>query len=146
VIETAELPAPTAALGIYRAGSGPPEPLGRRIIEVPQDQQQHDLRNPGAEYLAYVPVGSIARGRTLALEGRPGMTPACASCHGPDLRGVGLIPPIAGRFPVYLVRQLLAFKSGTRSTPAGAPMRLVAATLDLDDMISAAAYAATQAP
>jgi cytochrome c553 len=74
------------------------------------------------------------------------MTPACASCHGPDLRGVGLIPPIAGRFPVYLVRQLLAFKSGTRSTPAGAPMRLVAATLDLDDMISAAAYAATQAP
>jgi cytochrome c553 len=45
-----------------------------------------------------------------------------------------------------MMRQLLAFKTGTRASPAGAPMRAIAAALALDDMIAAAAYAGTQPP
>jgi cytochrome c553 len=56
------------------------------------------------------------------------------------------VPPIAGRSPSYLLRQLFAFRTGTRASAAGAPMRDLAAKLDLDDMIAAAAYAATLAP
>ena len=35
----------------------------------------------------------------------------CVSCHGEILRGAKLVPPIAGRSPTYLMRQLLAFKA-----------------------------------
>jgi hypothetical protein len=31
-----------------------------------------------------------------------------------NLQGVGLIPPLAGRLPTYILRQLLAFKTGAR--------------------------------
>jgi cytochrome c553 len=44
------------------------------------------------------------------------------------------------------VRQLLAFKTGRRSTPTSTPMGLVAAELTLDDMIAAAAYAGSLQP
>jgi cytochrome c553 len=56
------------------------------------------------------------------------------------------VPPLAGRSPSYLLRQLLAFNTGTRSSAAGAPMRAVATTLTLADMIAAAAYAGTLTP
>lgn len=38
----------------------------------------------------------------------------CAACHGPDGRGVGGIPPIAGRNADDLYRTLLEFKTGQR--------------------------------
>jgi cytochrome c553 len=41
------------------------------------------------------------------------------------------------------LRQLLAFKTGARAAPAGAPMQAVVAGLQLRDMIAAAAYAAS---
>jgi cytochrome c553 len=56
------------------------------------------------------------------------------------------VPPLAGRSPSYLLRQLFAFRTGTRSTPASAPMRAVAAMLEFDDMIAAAAYAGSRQP
>jgi cytochrome c553 len=87
-----------------------------------------------------VPTGSVERGRRLALEGDSGMPP-CASCHGPDLRGVALVPPLAGRSPTYLLRQLVAFRTRARQAPEGAPMQPVADALDLGEMIAASAYA-----
>jgi cytochrome c553 len=110
------------------------------------DRERHELHDPLTPYTAYVPPGSIRRGRVLATRGRGGETKSCASCHGPGLRGVGVVPPLAGRSPSSILRQLLAFKTGTRSTPASAPMRDEAATLDLDDMIAVAAYAASLKP
>jgi len=41
-----------------------------------------------------------------------GKTLACDSCHGPDLKGVGQIPGIAGRSTNYVVRQLYDVKHG----------------------------------
>ena len=94
----------------------------------------------------YVPIGSIARGRNLAEDGNGVVTVACVSCHGPDLRGAGLVPALAGRSPSYIVRQLLTFKTGARATPASQPMRPVVARLEVEDMIAVAAFAAAKEP
>jgi cytochrome c553 len=59
---------------------------------------------------------------------------------------MGQAPPIAGRSPSSLFRQLLAFKTGSRATIESAPMNAVAKSLTLDDLIAAAAYASTRNP
>jgi cytochrome c553 len=146
VIETERLPGTRAVAWIYATTDAlDDEPLGERIVEMPRDLALHELRDPNTRYVAYVPPGSVARGRTLATEGGARF-PACTSCHGADLRGVGLVPPIAGRSPTYLLRQLVAFRTGARATAAGQPMQPVVAQLELDEMIAMAAYTATLAP
>jgi cytochrome c553 len=103
-----------------------------------------DLRDPAATFTAYVPRGSVQQGRKLATNG--GKTRACVACHGSELRGIGDAPPIAGRSPTYLVRQMIDFKSGARAGLMGAPMRDVVASMSQMDMIAAAAYAASLKP
>ena len=39
----------------------------------------------------------------------------CATCHGQGLKGLGNVPPLAGRSPTYTVRQLYDFQSGARA-------------------------------
>jgi cytochrome c553 len=92
-----------------------------------------------------VPPGSIARGKAL-VAGVPGTTVACATCHGPDLKGLAAVPPIVGRSPSYAVRQFYDFQSGARNGAAAALMKPVVATLTMDDMIALAAYLSSQAP
>jgi cytochrome c553 len=122
------------------------EALVGRLVDIAVDLRRHELHDPMAEYVTYVPRGSLARGRTLALRGPGGGVKGCTSCHGADLRGVKLVPPLAGRYPSYLLRQLIAFRTGARNGATSAPMHEVAAALSLDDMIAAAAYAGSRAP
>jgi cytochrome c553 len=147
VVEARIIPRVLPSTGIFliQRGSGT-ESLGNRLIEAPMDIERHDLRDPYVGYVAYVPTGSIARGRAITTRPVNAAKQVCGSCHGPALRGLGVIPPIAGRSPGYLVRQLLAFKTGARATPASAPMQVVAGALSLDDMIAVSAYAATLKP
>ncbi len=56
------------------------------------------------------------------------------------------MPPIAGRSPSNLLRQLINFRTGVRHTDADVPMHAVVNALSLDDMIAAAAYAGSLAP
>lgn len=97
-----------------------------------------------APYIA-PPPGAILRGRTLAATGDLGRTQACATCHGEGLRG-GLGPPLAGRSPSYLFRQLVAFREGARHGANGAPMKGVTANLTDADIVDLAAYAASLRP
>ena len=146
VIEAETIPRMRAAAWIYVTDEGGgDETLGERIVEAPLDFHRHELRDPNTPYVAYVPVGSKERGHAIATTAR-GDVPACASCHGPDLRGVGPIPPLAGRSPTYLLRQLVAFRTGARSGDASLPMQPVVSTLEIGDMIAVAAYAASLAP
>lgn len=146
VMETDRVPRTRASAYVYeRIGAGGDEPLGNRLLELPVDFERHELRDARLEYVAYVPLGSLERGRRLAIEGTIAL-PSCASCHGPGLRGMGLIPPIAGRSPTYLLRQLVAFRTRSRQTPEGLPMQPVVDELDLGDMIAAAAYAGSLPP
>jgi len=147
VVESARVPKTRQVGWLYaRIKGGGSEPLGHRIIEVPLDQERHELRDSAAGFIAYVPPGSIERGRTLVTTDGNGLTQACVSCHGADLRGIDPIPPLAGRSPTYVVRQLLAFRTGARSAATAAPMRAVAEKLEVDDMIAIAAYVAAQRP
>jgi cytochrome c553 len=147
VIETDRVPKTHVAGWLYVATEGAgDEPMGERIIEMARDFERHELRDSAVEYVAYVPRGSLERGRVLATTGAGALVPACESCHGPGLRGIGPIPPIAGRSPSYLLRQLLAFRSGARAAPASQPMQFVVSRLELDDMIAVAAYAGAQRP
>ena len=96
-----------------------------------------------------MPPGSIARGEAIARSGGNGgaglMLP-CTACHGPSLQGVGLVPRLAGRSPTYLLRALVAFKTGARAGISGAPMKPVVAGMEIGNMIDAAAYAASLPP
>jgi len=147
VVEATLIPRVVESAWVYvMVGGEDAETLGQRIVEVAVDHERHELRDPASGYRAYVPQGSIARGRTIAQAGQGGPALACIACHGADLRGVGAIPPLAGRSPTYIVRQLLAFRTGARSAAAGAPMLPVVAQMNVDDMIAAAAYAASLDP
>lgn len=148
VIEADSTPRTIASNGLYvKAPDGGLEALGGRIVEFPVELSRHELRDSKAEYVAYVPRGSVARGRALATsDALPGVKGGCQSCHGSDLHGKRSIPPLAGRFPSYLLRQLINFRTGARSTPNSAPMNAIAAMLSLDDMVAASAYAASLKP
>ena len=125
--------------------SGEKEPIGKRIVEVPEVLEQFANRDTHARFIAYVPPGSVKKGEALVKTGA-GKTLQCATCHGPDLKGVGAMPAIAGRSPSYMVRQLYDLKSGARAGPESVQMKDVVAKLDNDDMAHIAAYLATLAP
>ena len=132
------------------------EPIGARIIEMPENEEQAELyRNPRSGFIAYVPVGSINKGKDLVTTGGArivgkefirGKTTPCITCHGPDLMGVADIPPIAGRSPSYMVRQMWDMQQGTRNSEAAQLMRLVLANLTREDMLAIAAYVSSRPP
>ncbi|MDB5809701.1 MAG: cyc4 [Betaproteobacteria bacterium] len=128
------------------AKSGEREPIGTRIIEVPEVLDSFVNRDTHAKFIAYVPPGSVARGEALVKTGGAGKTVQCAVCHGPDLKGVGRIPAIAGRSPSYMARQLYDLKSGARAGASSVLMREVVARLGDDDMVAITAYLASLAP
>ncbi|OQW45679.1 MAG: hypothetical protein A4S16_00350 [Proteobacteria bacterium SG_bin6] len=146
VVEAAMIPRVRTAGNLWRLDdAGGTEPIAGRLIEVPDDFARHEMRDPRLGYTAYVPPGSIARGAALARSWGGGGAMACASCHGPDLRGdVG--PPLAGRSPSYLARQLYDFKSGSRGGPASAAMAEVTRKMTLADMVALSAYIGSRAP
>lgn len=147
VVEVLRVPRSRVVGWVYAAEpGGGDELLGERLLEFTPDAARHENRDDELQYVAYVPIGSLKRGRSIAGVGRGELSYACVSCHGDRLQGVGVIPRIAGRSPTYLLRQLLAFKTNARSGATGQPMLAVISTLDINDMIAVAAYAASLEP
>src|SRR4029079_9294050 len=52
--------------------SGGTEPLGNRIITLPQDPARVESRDPHSGFIAYVPIGSLAKGEALVKNGGGG--------------------------------------------------------------------------
>ena len=147
VIEADTVPVSEIARVFYTVSkTGGTEPIGERILEMPVNAEQFEHRDTRSQFIAYVPKGSIAKGEALASTGGAGVTTPCATCHGPDLRGIAAVPGIAGRSPSYLVRQLYDFQQHARAGSMGALMAGVVETLSHDDMISLAAYVASLKP
>ncbi len=146
VVETDSVPKTRIAAGLFLPlEGGEKEPLGRRIIEVPENTELSEVyRSPRSGFVAYVPLGSIQKGAALAASNAK--TVACASCHGADLKGLGPVPGLAGRSPSYLVRQMYDMQAGARKGPWTALMTKVVAQLTEDDMLVLAAYAASLKP
>lgn len=148
VTETDKVPKTAIGAGGMRfaAPDGGAEPIGTRIINVPKDETEAKLRDPHSGFIDYVPKGSIAQGEALAAAGGNGTTMVCAGCHGPNLKGMGDVPPIVGRTATYIFRQLNDIQSGARRGAAVALMQPVVARLTQDDMIALAAYLESRNP
>ena len=97
----------------------------------------------------------LALSLTLAFSNAPGILHAegnisagkekaasCVSCHGDNGNSmVSTFPKLAEQHPSYLIKQLQAFKSGTRKDPM---MSSMAMGLTDEDMVDIAAYYAAQ--
>ena len=124
--------------------AGGTEPIGNRIITLPDDQERVRRRDPRVGFTAYVPPGSIAKGRRLTEGGAK--TVQCAVCHGEGLKGLGNVPRIAGLHPIYVARQLYLFKEGGRAGVDAALMKRPVAQLTDEDILNLAAYVASLPP
>ena len=120
VVESDMVPKSYIAGPVWAAGeNGEREPLGQRILEIPDDLIQFESRDPRSMFTAYVPVGSLAKGDALVNKGGPGKTFQCAPCHGPDLKGLGPLPhrrPLA-KLHVSPALRLRAWRADRRVEP-----------------------------
>ena len=148
VVETDRVPKTTISAGMFLpVEGGETEPIGNRIIEVPENAEAVDvLRSPRIGFIAYAPVGSIKKGEALVTRSGGKSPLPCGVCHGPDLKGMLNVPAIAGRSPSYIVRQLFDMKSGTRKGPGTDQMKPFLTHLTADDMLAIAAYTASRQP
>lgn len=148
VVETDVVPVSRLGPGTMRFAvpEGGTEPLGNRIIELPEDAVRAQSRDPHSGFVAHVPTGSLARGAELVSSGNAGKTIPCAICHGPTLQGLGEVPGIVGRSPMYMFRQLNDMQNGARTGSMVALMRAVVANLNYEDMVAITAYLASRAP
>jgi cytochrome c553 len=121
------------------------EPIGQRIIEVPENLAYFSSRDGRAQFIAYVPPASLKKGEELVATGAA-KTVSCRICHGQDLKGFGNIPGIAGRSPSYIIRQLYDFQVGNRAGVNAALMKPVVDKLSMGDMIAVAGYVASLEP
>jgi cytochrome c553 len=148
VVEVESVPKNRNANGFYVPVEGnEKEPLGQRILEMPVDPEATEMyRNPRSGWIAYVPMGSIKKGEDLVMKGGMGKTVSCAACHGKDLKGNGNFPPLTGRSPSYLARQLYDIQQYTRNGPGAQLMRPVVQNLTPDDILNITAYLASLEP
>jgi len=147
VVEAAMVPKTTVAGGMLTpVEGGGMEPIGERIIELPENPALTDLRDEDNGFIAYVPVGSLTKGAVLVTSGGGGKTLQCRICHGPDLKGIGYVPRLAGRSPSYLFRQLYDIQHANRMGLLTQLMKEPVAHLTQDDMISIVAYLASLPP
>jgi cytochrome c553 len=82
---------------------------------------------------------SFAEGNAAAGQAKAAV---CAACHGVDGNSANPEwPSLAGQHTQYIVKQLKAFKGGTRQNPTMAPMAMGLQDQDMEDV---AAYFASQ--
>jgi cytochrome c553 len=147
VVETSRAPANHPGAGGARFFD-----KGAETVPVPADMiyevaegEEVELRNDHVGFVDYVPMGSLARGRTVAM-GNKGAMRTCGSCHGDDYRGHDEAPRLAGRSAYYLIRQLADMKAGVRKGNALGKMKDVVGKLSDADILNVAAYMASRAP
>lgn len=152
VVETDTVPVtrPEGWMLVAESG-GKTEPIGERVIEVSENFEQSELRSPKSGFVAYVPKGSLKAGETLVRTGGQGRIQACTVCHGQNLKGqfvkgMGNVPPLAGRSPSQMARQLMDFRSGARHGVNSAQMRTQAGKLSDDDIVAIVGYLASLNP
>lgn len=143
---------------------------GRRSNEQMSPQAQMvaeaDIADIAAYFAAQRPTRQdaaqkdlLAKGEQIFLKGkgRPQVVAACVGCHG--FNGVGnrdwnkvmakppavLAPAIGGQHANYLVKQLKAYRDGSRVNDTGKVMEDIANRLDENEMLAVAEYISTLA-
>ena len=147
VVETDMVPKTRFSGWIHKViDDGGMEPIGTRVVETPENLRQTELRDDASGFVAYVPMGAIARGKNLVVTGGNGKTTVCATCHGPELKGLGPVPALAGRSPSYIARQLYDLQTGVRNGAWSDLMDATVANLTVDDIVNIVAYTASLSP
>jgi cytochrome c553 len=141
VVESATVPKTRSAAGMWMSlENNETEPIGSRIIEMPQNNELVELRDYHSEgsFVAYVPPGSVKKGEAIANSGS--RVTRCSVCHGADLQGLGPVPGIAGRSPSYIARQLHDMQAGTRKGQWVILMQPVLDKMTGEDILNVTAY------
>lgn len=108
-----------------------------------------DMLNLAAYFSAQQPKPGTSKDQALALQGqkvyRGGVlgagVPACASCHGPQGKGIpSQFPRLAGQHGDYIYAQLNAFRVEERSNDAARMMRSIAVKMTDADMKAVSSY------
>ena len=146
VVESDTVPLSRLGFGAvrYRHPAGGTEPLGRRIISLPENDELVARRDSHTGFVAHVPRGSIARGKELVEADRGRLS--CAACHGEGLGGMGDVPGLRHRLPLVTFRALNDMKHGQRITPGSLAMKPSVVDLTRDDMIAISAYLGSLPP
>ena len=142
VVETDTVPKTYVAPGNIRLAlpGGGSEPIGNRLVELPDNEQAALDRDPRSGFVVYAPTGSLAKGQALVTTGGDKTT---AMRDLPRRNAQGPRHDARDRFyrhGNYIVRQLYFFQDGERSGPSAALMKNVVQRLDVDDMLAIAAY------
>ena len=148
VIESLRIPRAERAAWIYEEVGGT-EDLEDRLLEVTNELARHERRDDRLEYIGLCAArAASARGKRLVdHRATASKTRVCSTCHLANLKGTDKIPPIAGRSPTYLLRQLLAFRNGTRAERSRAADDAdVSKSSTLNDMIDVVAYVGSLYP
>jgi len=147
VVETSRAPANHVGAGGARFFDKGAEtvPLGPDMIYEIAENDEVELRNDHVGFVDYVPMGSLAKGRVVAM-GNRGQMRTCGSCHGEDYRGHDDAPRLAGRSAYYLIRQLADMRAGHRKGPALGKMKDIVPKLSDADILNVAAYMASKEP
>ena len=147
VVETSRAPANHVGAGgarVFDKGANTMPVAPDMIYEVAESEQV-ELRNDHVGFVDYVPMGSLAKGRIVAM-GNKGKMRTCGSCHGDDYRGHDEAPRIAGRSAYYLIRQLADMKAGNRKGEALGKMKEIIGKLSDADILNVSAYMASRNP
>jgi len=76
---------------------------------------------------AVLAAGDVAAGKTKAA--------VCAGCHGPEgISAAPIYPNLKGQKEAYLIKQLKAFREGTRTDPMMSPMAKPLTDADIDNV------------
>ncbi len=102
----------------------------------------HDL-NP--KPIGGAPQELVSGGKKIFEEGVPDANiPPCASCHGPDAKGNGAFPRLAGQLDEYVINKLLNWGQERGQDPANpdssAIMQPIAHTMTKGQIAAVAAY------
>jgi cytochrome c553 len=150
VVESAQVPKMRSQAGMWlplEGANAGMEPIGQRVIETPENVEYAEkMRSARHGFVAYVPVGSVAKGQALVTNGDAARgIVACTVCHGGDLHGIAPnIPGIAARSPSYIARQLFDFQSGARNGSMGQLMKPIVTNMTNEDFVNISAYLASR--
>jgi cytochrome c553 len=125
------------------------ERCGGRSIAARSKAKAGTVRDMILKYIAFAIVtlaaGSLAQAQALvegSVEAGKAKSVTCAACHGADGNSVNPSwPNLAGQHATYIVQQLQAFKTGTRTDPLMTPQAMM---LSEQDMKNLAVYYASQ--
>jgi cytochrome c553 len=119
--------------------TGERDPIGVRIVEVPDDLLRFESRDPRSTFTAHVPVGSLARR---------------GACYERTMRVVPWRRPERAwtaakhcwSLTSYMFRQLYDFRHGARAGEWSPLMVQAVATLDEQSLLAIVAYLASRDP